>query len=260
MSTRLAAVASLDDQWPAGPLYRSIIILDLEGSTKRTNPVKGELRRVMYDLLGHSLEAVAITGNRLEALSDRGDGVLVLIKPHDQVPKTVLLGRLIPLLATRLAEYNAQAAQSPLRMRLRVVIHAGEVHIDSRGCYGEAIDVAVRLLDAPRVKKALKQATAPLVLVISDQIHSGIVCQGYVDASTYLPLVWVHVADRRYRGWVHIPAPVASAMAAGLAPGSRAAGASVSSAPAIADERALYPVAAITGRPGVTRGGRATIG
>jgi len=75
MSTRLAAVASLDDQRPVGPVYRSIIALDLEESTMRTNPVKGELRRVMYDLLLHSLEAVAITGNRLEPLTDRGDGV-----------------------------------------------------------------------------------------------------------------------------------------------------------------------------------------
>ena len=159
----------------------------------------------MYELLGHSLEAVAITGNRLEPLADRGDGVLVLIKPHDEVPKTVLLDRLIPLLTTLLAEYNAHAAQPALRMRLRAVVHAGEVHLDRRGCYGEAIDIAVRLLDSPRVKKALKQAAAPLVLVISNEIHSGIVCQGYVDADTYFPLVRVRVGRRRHRGWVHVP-------------------------------------------------------
>ena len=245
MSTRLAAVASLDDQRPAGPLYRSIIVLDLEESTMRTNPVKGELRRVMYDLLGRSLEAVAITGNRLEPLTDRGDGILVLIKPHDEVPKTVLLDRLIPLLATLLVEYNAQAVHAALRMRLRVVVHAGEVHVDRRGCYGEAIDIAVRLLDSPRVKKALKQTSAPLVLVISNEIHSGIVCQGYVDANTYYPLVRVGVGKRRHRGWVHIPDSVASPSIAGQVRGSRSAGAPCSSALAIAmaDERAQYPAA-----------------
>lgn len=213
MSTRLAAVASLDDRRPAGPVHRSIVALDLEESTTRTNPVKGELRRVMYDLLGRSLEAAAITGNRLEPLADRGDGILVLIKPHDEVPKTVLLERLIPLLATLLAEYNAQVAQPALRMRLRAVVHAGEVHMDKRGCYGAAIDVAIRLLDSPRVKKALKQAAAPLVLVISDEIYSGIVCHGYVDGSTCFAPVWVRVGTRRHRGWTHVPA-VASQMAA----------------------------------------------
>jgi hypothetical protein len=249
-------VASPDDQRPADPVYRSIIVLDLEGSTKRTNPVKGELRRVMYDLLGQSLEAAAITGNRVEPLTDRGDGILVLIKPHDEVPKTVLLGRLIPLLATLLAEYNAQAARPTLRMRLRVVMHAGEVHMDGRGCYGEAIDIAIRLLDSPGVKGALKRAAASLVLVISDEIHSGIVCQGYVDADTYYP-VWARVASRRQRGWVHIPASVASTIVAGSALGSSQVSVSNSSAPAIADERVQYPVAAIIGRAGVTRTGAA---
>lgn len=209
----------------------------------RTNPVKGELRRVMYDMLCSSLEAVAVTGNRLEQLTDRGDGVLVLIKPHDEVPKTVLLGRLIPLLATLLTEHNARTAQPELRMRLRVAVHAGEVHLDRRGCYGEAIDVAVRLLDAQRVKKALKQAAGPIVLVISHEIYSGIVCQGYVDANTYLPLVWVRVGRRRHCGWVHVPA--SSPLVAGPVRGSRSAGAPSSPALAIAvaDERAQHPAA-----------------
>jgi hypothetical protein len=209
MTTRLAAVAFLGGQRPAGPVYRSIMAVDLEGSTLRTDLVKGELRRVIYELLAHSLEAVAITGDRLERLIDRGDGVLVLIRPHDDVPKTVLLGRLIPLLSTRLTEYNARAAQPALRIRLRVVVHAGEVREDSQGFYGEAIDVAIRLLDSRSVKRALKQTAAPLVLVVSDQIYSGVVCHGYLAAETYAPLR-VSVGRSRQRGWVNIPAPAAS--------------------------------------------------
>jgi hypothetical protein len=239
MITRLAAVAPLDDQPPAGPLYRSIIALDLEESTTRTNPVKGELRRVMYEVIERSLEVVAVTGNRLEPLADRGDGVLVLIRPHDDVPKTVLLGRLIPVLGTLINEYNAQVAQPALRMRLRAVVHAGEVHLDRRGCYGAAIDVAIRLLDSPRVKKALKQAAAPLVLVISDEIHSGIVCQGYVGASEYFP-IWALVGKRRHRGWVHVPPAATFPFAGRPGFGRRQVGAS---APMFADERPHYSVA-----------------
>jgi hypothetical protein len=191
-------------------VYRSIFAVDLEGSTMRTNPVKGELRRVMYELLARSLEAVGITGNRLERLIDRGDGALVLIRPHDDVPKTVLLGRLVPLLATLLTEYNGRAAQPAVRIRLRVVVHAGEVQEDRQGFYGEAIDVAIRLLDSRSVKRALKQTAAPLVLVVSDQIYSAIVCHGYLAAETYAPLR-VSVGRSRQRGWVNIPAPAASA-------------------------------------------------
>jgi hypothetical protein len=94
-----------------------------------------------------------------------------------------------------------------LRMRLRAVVHAGEVHADARGFYGEAIDVAIRLLDAAPVKRALKEATSPLVLVVSEEIYSGIVSHGYMDSDTYRPLVRVRVANKRRRGWLHIPDP-----------------------------------------------------
>jgi hypothetical protein len=207
MSTQLAAVALLDSRRPAGPTHRSIVAVDLEGSTTRTNPVKGELRRVMYDLLGRALEAATITDDHLEELTDRGDGVLLLIRPHDDVPKTVLLGRLIPLLTALLISYNAEVTQPALRIRLRTVVHAGEVHVDGRGFYGEAIDVAIRLLDSAPVKRALKRTPSPLVLVVSEEIYSGIVAHGYLDAGTYRPLVRVRVADKQHRGWVHIPDP-----------------------------------------------------
>jgi hypothetical protein len=257
MSTRLATVAFLDNQGQLGPVYRSIFAVDLEGSTMRTNPVKGELRRVMYDLLGHALEAVGITGNRIEHLTDRGDGVLALIRPHDDVPKTALLDRLIPLLATLLAEYNAQAAEPALRIRLRAVVHAGEVHMDKRGWYGEAIDVAIRLLDAPAVKQALKEAADPLALVVSDEIYSGIVAHGYTAGDTYRPLVRVRVADRWRRGWVRIPAPAVAAAAVAAVPVRQPADAPRAAAFALADERAEQRVATIAGRGSVTRAGPA---
>lgn len=210
MNTRLQAVAYPGGQQPAGPMYRSIVAIDLEGSTTRTNPVKGELRRIMYDLLERSLDAVPITANHLEPLTDRGDGVLVLIRPHDDVPKTVLLDRLIPLLAALLTEHNAAVTDPALRMRLRAVVHAGEVHDDSRGFYGEAIDVAIRLLDATAVKTALRQAKSPLVLVVSEEIYFAIVAHGYVDSDRYRPLArHVRVANKQHRGWVCIPGPEA---------------------------------------------------
>jgi hypothetical protein len=58
-----------------------------------------------------------------------------------------------------------------------VVVHAGEIHYDTNGCFGEALDIAFRLLDAAHVKKALQAAADPLILVIS----------------------------HRYPGWIHIP-------------------------------------------------------
>jgi hypothetical protein len=206
---RLTALHQLDPRPPGGPVYRLILAVDLEGSTKRTNPVKGELRRAMYQLMDRALAATEIAGQHLEEPADRGDGMLILIRPHDDVPKTALLGRLIPALTTLLAEHNAAAPHPSLRMRLRVVIHAGDVHLDDWGFYGEELDVAFRLLDAPAVKRTLGAASlSPLVLVISDEIFRTIIRHGYLDEGQYQPLVRIRVADQQRRGWVSMPEPV----------------------------------------------------
>ena len=167
------------------------------------------------------VEAVAITSDHLEQLTDRGDGVLVLIRPHDDVPKTILLDQLIPQLTALLIEYNTKVTHPALQMRLRAVVHAGEVHGDSRGFYGEAIDVAIRLLDSAPVKRALKQTASPLVLVVSEGIYAGIVSHGYVDSDTYRPLVRVRVANKQRRGWVYVPDPGDPSHAADIASGNQ---------------------------------------
>jgi len=87
----------------------------------------------------------------------RGDGILALIHPVDQAPKAILLNCAIPVLNRLLIDYNASlplASRAQRLLRVRVVVHAGEVHYDANGCFGEALDVAFRLLDAGQVKKA----------------------------------------------------------------------------------------------------------
>jgi hypothetical protein len=230
-------------------MHRSIIVVDLEGSTMRTNPVKGELRRIMYHLLERALDAAAITDNHLEELTDRGDGIMLLVRPDDEVPKSILLGRLIPLLTQFLIEYNSGVTQPTLRIRLRTVMHAGEVHVDSRGFYGEAIDIAIRLLDSAPVKRALKQAASPLVLVVSEEIYSGIIVHGYVDGGTYLP-VRVRVADKQRRGWLYAPDPAAAMCTPFAVAREHGAG------PRARSRRPVAPVFAPAARSGAVRSPR----
>src|SRR5271165_997255 len=180
--------------------------------------MKIELRRILYALLYRALRATGIDHQSLEKPTDRGDGVMLLFLPHDTVPKTLLLGQLIPRLAALLAEHNATVAEPELRLRLRVVFHAGEVHDDGWGFFGEDIDVACRLLDSPSVKQALRDAvTSPLVLVVSEEIHSAIVRHGYVDVGPQVRSVSVRVVRQR-RGRVHIPVPAPAERARPKAP------------------------------------------
>ena len=216
MSIQLVAVRPTGARSVAGPVHRSIVAVDVEGSTKRTNPERGELRRILYALLDQALDEAGINPRHLEPLVDRGDGVLILIRPHDDVPKTVLIGVLIPELAALLDEHNTTVADPALRLRLRTVLHAGEIHDDGRGFYGEDLDLAFRLLDAPKVKRVLRETpAAPLVLVVSEEIFGGIVRHRYVDGGTYEPLIRVRMAGRQHRGWVHFPRPTAPARPVG---------------------------------------------
>jgi class 3 adenylate cyclase len=186
----------------AVPHHRTIVAVDIEGSTTRTNPAKGRLRHTMYDLFEAALHASGIVDDHRDALIDRGDGVLALIHPVDEAPKTLLLDTFVPTLSRLLAEHNGR---SPLQqLRMRAAVHAGEVHYDRQGCFGEALDITFRLLDSPEVKGRLSQTEAPLVLVVSDDIYRSVVrhCYEGIDCGAFQPLVRVRVAGQQQRGWV----------------------------------------------------------
>lgn len=192
--------------------YRAILALDIERSTSRPDPVKAEIRRSAYELFETALRAAGIHQTHHDRFVDRGDGILALIHPADQVPSALLLSRVVPILSRLLAEYNASVTrpgEQQRQLRIRVVVHAGEVYYDANGCYGEALDVAFRLLDAAQVKRALRDTADPLITVVSADIYNSIVRHGYddIDNQAFHPRVRVQVAGRRYSGWIHIPEP-----------------------------------------------------
>lgn len=203
----------LNGKWPRReatlPVHRSILAVDIEDSTRRTNTVKEELRQLVYQLVLEALDVAGIDEHYYDPFTDRGDGVLVLVRPADEFPKPLLLSCLIPALARLLAAHNSgiPLAEQPRVLRLRAVIHAGEVHYDGKGFFGEDLDVAFRLLDAPRFKAHLRTATVPLALVASDYIYQSIIRHGYagIDDGEFFPIVTVNVGGQRRKGWVQLP-------------------------------------------------------
>jgi hypothetical protein len=78
------------------------------------------------------------------------------------------------------------------------------------------------------------------VLVVSDEIHSGIVRHGYVDVGPFAGSVRVCVAKRRRGGWVHFPLPLPVSRATPLRiPSLVIAAPARTSEAATAEERAL---------------------
>ena len=196
------------------PRHRAVVALDIERSTSRPDPVKAELRSKLYGVFDAALLEAGIRRRYRDRFVDRGDGILALIHPVDQAPKAALLKTVIPALSQLLTDYNAslpQASRAQRQLRIRAVVHAGEVRYDANGCVGEALDIAFRLLDATHAKKALQATADPLILVISDDIYRAIVRHGYdgIDQHTFHPLVRVRIAGNRYPGWIHIPGQAA---------------------------------------------------
>lgn len=192
------------------PRHRTIAALDIECSTSRPDSVKAELRDSIYELFDAALHSAGIHRRHRDRFIDRGDGVLALIHPVDRVPKVLLVNRAIPAFSRLLTEYNASlphSSRTQRQLRVRVVVHAGEVHYDTNGCFGEALDVAFRLLDAYRVKRALRDTADPLILVVSGDIYRSVVRHDYdgIDQHDFRRLVRVQVAGHRYPGWIHFP-------------------------------------------------------
>lgn len=189
------------------PRHRVIVAVDIEQSTSRPDPVKAELRRALYDLFNQALRSAGIHGRHRDRFIDRGDGLLALIRPAGQAAKPIVLNHAIPALDQLLASHNASLASTGRlheQFRIRVVVHAGIIHYDNNGCFGEALDIAFRLLDAPGVKEALRTTAAPLSLVISDEIYRAVVRHGYAgtDFHAFRPLVTVHIAGHCHPGWI----------------------------------------------------------
>lgn len=188
----------------AAPHYRTIFAVGIGDSTARTDMAKADLRYAMYDMLDNALCSSGIIPAYRDNFIDRGDGVLTLIRPVDQVPKTLLLNQVVPTLESLLCNHNAGL---PSRyIRLKVAVHAGEVHYDRGGCFGEALDITCRLLDAPEVKRTLVRVMPPLALVVSEMIYQSVVRHDYqgIDGRAFEGRVVVNVAGQCHRGWIKI--------------------------------------------------------
>lgn len=204
------------------PHHRTIIALDIEQSTSRTDPIKAELRNKSYELFDQALRLAGIHATHRDPFIDRGDGLLALIHPVEQAPKAILLNHAIPTFSRLLADRNTgitQISHPQRQLRVRIVMHAGEVHYDANGCFGEALDIAFRLLDAVPVKKALQTASDPLTLVVSGDIYRSVVRHGYrgIDREAFHRAVRVQVAGYHYPGWIHVSREVARQRAAEIA-------------------------------------------
>jgi hypothetical protein len=185
------------------PRYFQILVVDIESFGSRTNPVQQHLRVELYRIIR---EAMAETGISMAELpiSDRGDGAFWLLPAS--VSKVDLTGRFVTALRTRLDAY-AQVSNARAALRLRVVLHAGEVASDERGWVGADLNTACRLVDLQELRDTLAaNVRSRLVLAVSDPWYSAVVRHDYpgIDRSAFWPVAF-HAKEVRQTAWLSLP-------------------------------------------------------
>jgi tetratricopeptide (TPR) repeat protein len=177
-----------DPGWVSEPaVHRTILVVDIErfGDPARSNRDRVRVRDVLYRTLAESFDGVGIAWSSCDH-EDRGDGVLVVIP--STVPKSILVESLPALLEAGLSAHNSSAG-SALRIRLRMALHAGEVHYDDHGVVGMAVNHAFRLLDAPSFKASLAASDGVLAVITSSWFYEEVVRHSTVrDAYGSLPV------------------------------------------------------------------------
>jgi hypothetical protein len=187
------------------PAHCGILAIDIEGFACRhwTDPIRARLRGRLHGLVDDAL-AQAQVSLSLTVRSDTGDGLLLLV--HAGVSTTRLLHPLVTSFVSGLVDDN-QHALAGERMRLRVVVHAGEILADAHGHTGDDLNHAFRLLDAEATRAVLAGSpAAAVVLVVSEAVYQGVVRHGHagIDPDGWQP-VRIHAKETLARAWVHLP-------------------------------------------------------
>src|SRR6266498_3295969 len=123
-------------------VHHSIVVTDIERYTNpdRTNLDQLAIRHAQYRVIRQAFGRARIDWTECTT-EDRGDGVLILAPSN--VPKIRLATSVLTQISTGLHRYNATSSVRT-RIHLRIALHAGEVHHDSYGVAGRAVNQAFR--------------------------------------------------------------------------------------------------------------------
>jgi hypothetical protein len=181
--------------------HRSIIVVDIAGSGRWHNQALLRARDVLTTAVHSGLAAAGITR---VAIEHTGDGMILLIPAR--VSKIDLLDPVLPAVAEHIREYNA-AVTPPLRIQLRVAVHAGEVHRDPHGWVGTDLITTCRLVNGQPLYQELRRPAGPdMVVVVSDLIYQAVVRHHYrgIDPAEYTP-THIQVKETDTLAWLHTP-------------------------------------------------------
>jgi tetratricopeptide (TPR) repeat protein len=191
----------MDEPFPA--LHKAILGVDIEGfaDRRRTNLDQIVVRNALYRCLRTAFARSIIPWDECYH-EDRGDGALILVPP--EVPKNLLVTRFPQELSVALSSHN-EISGAESRVRVRVVVHAGEVHRDGYGVVGTAINTAFRLLEASALKRALHDSPGAVALITSHWFFEEVIRHSPASHPDTYRQVRVLVKETDELAWIRLP-------------------------------------------------------
>ena len=207
----------LEGMGPA--LHRTVVVVDVAGFSGRTAEQQLVVRNGVYSALARSWEKIGVPWSECQH-EDRGDGALVLV-PSD-IPKAVFVEKLPHVLAEELREHNSENTAGE-RIRLRLALHAGEVHFDEKGVTGAAVILTFRINEAPELKEALSASPGDLAVVVSSWFYDEVVRHSAASEPAAYRKIRVGVKETDTIAWIRVPGKTALGDATRTLPRDKAA-------------------------------------
>jgi hypothetical protein len=190
---------------PAPPVLarRGLIRTDIEAYGVRDALGQHEAQAVYHWTMAQAVADVALPRHGWRR-QPAGDGEFIVLPEGVHEPK--VLGRMLPALAARLREYN----RSYVRVRLKIAVHQGPIHLNGATGYpGPGAVLVARLVDSDPVRRLLRERPqVNLAAIISPDVYRDVVLNRYEGLR---PELFQHVVvdlpskNLYTEGWLYSP-------------------------------------------------------
>jgi hypothetical protein len=176
----------------------------MEQYSRRDNLRQYRAQQTFHEVMDEAVNAIGLRRDDWTT-QQSGDGELAIL-PAD-TPEPAVVADLVPALDRILRDHN-QTLLPAARIRLRVAIHQGLVHLTgTNGFPGETVVEVSRLLDAEVLRHALRVFPhASVALIVSRSIFQDVVRQRYrglrPERFAHVPVTVKQLATD---AWIYVP-------------------------------------------------------
>lgn len=190
---------------PPMPTSHAMIAVDIEKYSGRNDQQQLHLQEALIRVLDTAAAEAGLDRSKWAERQPQGDGEFSWLPPHAHLG--VLVGGFVRELDGQLGLYNRRrAGEFWTRMRLRMAVHFGPVHLGAaNGVAGRHAVQPARLLDSAPLRRALDACpAADLALIVSDRVYDDYISQGLGEPQAYRR-VQVRVKEHSCIAYVHVP-------------------------------------------------------